>query len=238
MSDDRAGLAGDARVDLGQLGAGRQQRGLVVASWSGTSRRRRRRRRPAGRRAGRAPTAGPTGRAAAASCAPGGSTTIGPGWVSRRRRRRARRGRPARTGRATGRCGRRASTTGRWRCGGGRGGRRAAPAARAARCRRAEGPQQRLGRRRRGGPRRRQRAAVGEAAGDAPSGRPNAACWPGWGWGAAPAAGASRSGTSSNGPVWPDGPGEGRVGEALRRPAAGRGFWPSDVALRGSRPGR
>ena len=30
---DRAGLAGDARVDLGQLRAGREQRGLGV--WSG-----------------------------------------------------------------------------------------------------------------------------------------------------------------------------------------------------------
>ena len=133
---------------------------------------------PAGRRAGRAPTAGPTDRGNRSFLRPFGvhddRTCLG----LPRRQRRAHRARPARTGHARGRCGRRASTTGPWRCGDGPGRPPGGPAARAAPCRRDRRPA--------AVPR---RAGAGWAAaaaedgrrkscGATASGRPNAACWP------------------------------------------------------------
>ena len=95
-----------------------------------------------------------------------------------RRRRRGRRARRARTGRATGRCGRRASTTARRRCGGGPAGRRAGPAGRAARSpagrRRAAAP-----RRAAAGPGARRGGRLSAKLPSTASGRPNAASWPG-----------------------------------------------------------
>ena len=240
MSDDRAGLAGDARVDLGQLRARGQQRGLVLrssgqvpadAAADG--------RRPAGRRAGRA-TESRTERSRSRSfLRPCGSTTIGPGLGSPRRRRRARRGRPARTGRATGslrasgfhhgpvavrrRPGRPPGGSCRPRC--------PVPAGPKARSSASAGG----GGAGRGG-------GSGRSSAKPPStaaGRPNAACWPGVGDGAVTGRGASRSGTSSNGPVRPGGRANAASGGAGRPRACGRtrGRWSSEV-LRGSRPGR
>ena len=175
----RAGLAGDAGVDLGQLRAGRQQRRLAVGPGEVPADAAAERADQQHGEQRRAPRAGSTGRAAGASCGPSASTTIGPVLGRPRRRRRARRARPGRTGRATGRCGRRASTTARWRCGGGPG----RPPGGSCRPRwpGAGGPKARSSASAGGGGSGRgggSRPVVGEAAVDG-VGRPKAACWPG-----------------------------------------------------------
>ena len=143
--------------------------------------------------------------------APARRRRSGPACSSARRRPRARRARRARTGRATGRCGRRASTTGpvavRRRPGRPPGG-SCRP-----RCPVAGGPKARSSASGGGGgsgPRRRGRPVAGEAAVDGGRAAERGLLARATGCGAVTGRGASRSGTSPNGPSRPRRAGEGR----------------------------
>ena len=201
---DRAGLAADARRDRGQLGARGEQRLLVGGAAQ----------EPGGGATDDADQQqGQQGQDAQPHrdvpqpelLRPCASTTTGPSSVSGLRRVLGgctEAGRRVRVAPRVG-CGRRASTTGRWRCGGGRAGRRAGPAARAGRApagrRRAAAPRRAAAGRGRGGG---SGPAVGEAAGDRRrAGRRRPA---GRRWATAPSPAAARAGRapSSNGPVW------------------------------------